>query len=171
MVSLEGPEGPVTSISPAQQLRLKDLDCAPGCGKSSSILAAYGSCCWRCSEQQRVLFGLHGAGLFFLERCRVLESYSSYPATITSSVPLTFQGRERMWFCTAFWPFPIKDSKCIIKHFFSTLFPSYLSLSLLYFSPFFCSSSKAHSFIFSVPTRIWSKTTVSELQLCGTQDL
>lgn len=154
------------------QLRLNGLDGIPGCGKSSSILAAYRSCCWRCSEQHPELFGLHKAGLFCcLEPCRVLESYSSYPAMITSSVPLTLQAKETMWFCTTFLPFSIKGSKCSIKLFFSTVFPSFLSLSLLYFFRLFCFSGNAHSFIINVPTRIWSKTIVSELQLYCTQDL
>lgn len=120
------------------QLRLNGLDGIPGCGKSSSILAAYRSCCWRCSEQHPELFGLHKAGLFCcLEPCRVLESYSFYPAMITSSVPLTLQAKETMWFCTTFLPFSIKDSKCSIKLFFFYCF-SFLPFpfSSLLFSPF-----------------------------------
>lgn len=56
-----------------------------------------------------------------------------------SSAPLFLRIRI-MWFCTAFLPFSIKDSKCNIKHFhsycfFHPFFPYLYSTFLLFFFP------------------------------------
>lgn len=100
---------------------------------------------------------------------RVLKLYSPYPAATTSSVLLFLQIK---WFCTAFLPFSIKDTKYNMRRFCSyCFFPSFLFLSVLYFSAFLFSSGKTCSFIFSVTTRIQSKIAVSEQWMYSTQCL
>lgn len=141
------------------QRRLNGLDGIPAAGGALSSTQSYLDCTKQVSS-----VALNPAECWSYILPTQLWSHLQFPSP--------FRLRKQCDFALLFYLFQLKIANAASNiFFFPTVFPSFLSLSLLYFFRLFCFSGKAHSFIISVPTRIWSKTIVSELQLYCTQDL